>query len=137
MIGHVVEFMDIAVSVHIAESCPYRIIDEKDVGEFIPRTIVVSKSRFVLQSIGSNLHQSTIHRTAARSAIQPQHRPLSISYVAILKVPKEEIPIVRRIDFNVTMNVSIQVKNMGRYLPAYPACIFRSGPSGWPGRDLT
>ena len=48
LIGHVVELMNVAVRINIAEACPYRIIDKKNVGKFIPGSVVVSESRFIL-----------------------------------------------------------------------------------------
>ncbi len=43
LISHVLELMNVAVCIDIAEACPNRIVDEKDVGEFVPRSIIVSK----------------------------------------------------------------------------------------------
>lgn len=48
LIGHVFELMNVAVCIDVAEACSHRIIDEKNVGELIPGSIIIPKGRFIL-----------------------------------------------------------------------------------------
>lgn len=90
---HLIQLVEVAVGIHIAEAGTRRLVDEEQVGEFIPRAGVVFQGMVVLESIWSDFHQRTIHRATSRSAIQPDHGPLSVGDVAVLKMPKEQVGI--------------------------------------------
>lgn len=69
----------------------------------------------------------------------------------VLEVPEEQVPVIKGIDFDVSEFVRLEfvagrcAEGGGGRLAVdaskkgntHPACIFISGPSGCPGRDLT
>ncbi len=77
LLGHVVQLMQIAVSINIAEPCPYRIVHEKYVGEFVPATVIVYQLLLSItigdNPIRPNFHHRAIHATASWPAIEPQY----------------------------------------------------------------
>lgn len=94
--------MDIAIRVHIAEPRTNRLIDEQQVGELVPRALIVFQCMIILQPIGSHLHQRAIHRATTRTAVQPNNGPLSIRDMTVLIMPKEQITIVLGVHLDVS-----------------------------------
>ena len=48
LVGHIGEFVDVTVGVHIAKAGPDRVINEQNISEFIPSSFIVNKMRIVL-----------------------------------------------------------------------------------------
>lgn len=86
---HLVQLMDIAIRIHIAEARTNRLIDEQQVGEFVPRALIVFQCMVILEPIRTNLHQCTIHRTTSRTTVQPNDGPLSVCDMTVPVMPKE------------------------------------------------
>lgn len=66
---HFIQLVQVAIGVGITESSADRLINKEQVGELIPRTLVVFQCLFVLESVGANLHQRAIHRAASGPTI--------------------------------------------------------------------
>ena len=103
MIRHLVEFADVAVCVDVAETSSDRVINEKQVGEFVPRAVVVLQFATFPYSVGTDLHQSAIHTTASGAAIKPDDGSLSVGDVAVLVVPEEQVSVMLIVDLNVSV----------------------------------
>lgn len=114
--GHLVQLVEIGVGVDIAETGPDGLIDKQQVGELVPRTVVVRQGLVVLQSIRANLHQRAIHRATPRASIQPDDGALTIGDMTVLEMPEEKVPVVLRIYLNVPsgIHVSDEASRMGR-----------------------
>lgn len=94
IVCHGPQFVNITVSVDVAVAHTDRVVDEEEVGIFIPAAVGVYESVVVFQSIGADLHQSAILGTTARTSIEPNDSSLSIGDMSILEVPEEEVSIV-------------------------------------------
>lgn len=101
---HFVQLVEIAVGIHVAETRPDGLVDEKQIGELIPRAWVVLQGVIVLESVRANLHQRSIHRATARPSIQPNDGALSVRDMPILIMPKEEVAIAYGVHLDVTVN---------------------------------
>lgn len=55
--------------------------------------------------------------------------------MTVFIVPKEQVAIVLMVDFDVARE-TLDPWLISSRVSSYPACIFNSGPSGAPGRDL-
>ena len=138
--GHLVQLVEITVGVDIAEARPDRLIDEEQVGELVPRPVVVRQGMVVLQAIRADFHQRAVHRATARASIQPDDGALAIGDMTVLEMPEEKVPVVLRIYLNVPSgnHVSDEAPRIGEGPDwSYPACIFNRGPSGAPGSERT
>jgi hypothetical protein len=102
LICHLLKLVDVAVPIHVAETCADRVVHEENIGELIPRAINKLKIPSLSDSVGANLHQGTVFRTATWPSIQPYYRPRSVGEVFILKVPEEEVSVVFRRYFYMT-----------------------------------
>lgn len=100
--GHLVEFMDIAVSVDVAEASADGVINEKQICELVPAAIVVLQGVGIFQAIGTYLHHGAVFGTAARSSIEPDNGALSVGDVLVLEVPEEHVSVVLGSDLDVT-----------------------------------
>lgn len=87
--SHLGQLVDVGVGVDITEASTDRVVDKQDVGELVPRSIVVYQSVLVLQSVGTNLHQCTILGTATGTTVQPDNGSLFVGYMFVLEVPEE------------------------------------------------
>ncbi len=103
MLGHLVELVEIAVGVGVAEARTDGVVDKHDVGELIPRAIVVDQRVLVLEPVGPNFHQGAILGAAPRAAVEPDDRPLPVGDVFVLEVPEEEVTVCFGGDFDVAM----------------------------------
>jgi len=87
--GHLIQFVEVAVGVRITKASADGLVDEKQVGEFIPRTLVVFQCLVVFESVGANLHQCTIHGATPGPTIQPNNGSLSVRNMLVLEMPEE------------------------------------------------
>lgn len=71
VLGHLVEFGEVAVRVHVAEASAYGLVYEEQVGELVPGAIVVLELASFADSVGADFHHSAVHGGAARAAVQP------------------------------------------------------------------
>lgn len=101
LICHFVELGDIAVGVDVTEAGANRVVDEEEVGELVPRAVVVLEMVPILQPVRSNLHHGTVLGAAAGATIQPDDGSLTVGDVLVLKMPKEEVAIVFWSDLDV------------------------------------
>jgi hypothetical protein len=102
MSRHFVQLMEVAVCIRVAEASPNGLINKKQIGELIPRTLVVFQRVVVLESVWANLHQGTVHGTASRPTIQPDHCALSVCNMSVLVMPEEEVAVGLRVDLDVS-----------------------------------
>jgi hypothetical protein len=89
LVCHLLELVNVTVTVDITETCPDRVIDEQDIGKFIPGAIDQLQVSSLPHSVWSNLHQGAVFGTAARTTVQPNHRPRPVREVLIFKMPEE------------------------------------------------
>lgn len=101
MVCHLIEFSKVAVGVDIAETCSDRLVHKEQVGKLVPRAVVVYQIPSFLDPVGTDLHQCAVHTAASGPAVDPYNSPLSVSDVTVLVMPKEQVAIGRRVDFNV------------------------------------
>lgn len=92
--------MKIAVRVDITEPGSDWLIDEQQIGEFVPGTLIIGQGFIVLQAIRTDLHQRAVHGTTSGTTVQPDHSSLAVGNMAILVVPEEKISIVLWIQLN-------------------------------------
>lgn len=71
VVGHLVEFAEVAVRVDVAEASAYRLVYEEQVGKLVPRAVVVLQVATLADSVGADLHQGAVHGGAAGAAVQP------------------------------------------------------------------
>lgn len=94
LVRHLIQLVKIAIRVDVAEARTDWIVDEHNICEFIPGSVVVLQCVVVLQAIRADFHQGAILGTTAGAAIQPDDRPLLIRDVLVLEVPEEHVAIV-------------------------------------------
>lgn len=99
--GHLIHLVQVLVPVDVAEASSHRLVHEEEVAEFIPRALVILQRRIVLQPVGTDLHQRTIHRATSGASIQPDHGSLAVGDMAILEVPEEQVSVVLGVYFDV------------------------------------
>lgn len=99
---HFIQLVKIAVRIGVAEAGTDGLINKEQVGELIPRALIIFQRVIVLESVWTNLHQSTVHGTASWSTIQPDNRALSVRDMPVLVMPEEEVAVGLRVDFNVS-----------------------------------
>jgi hypothetical protein len=102
---HFIQLVQVAIGVGITEPSADRLINKQQVGELIPRTLVVFQCLFVFESVGANLHQRTIHRAASGPTIQPNDGSLPIRNMLVLEVPEEEVAVARGVYFDVSTQI--------------------------------
>lgn len=78
----------------------------------MPRPIIQGQSLVIFQTIGANLHQAAVLGATPWASIQPDDRPLSVSDVLVLVVPKEKVSVVLRCDFDVAVRERGRVSKM-------------------------
>lgn len=100
---HLIQLVDVAVRIHVAETGPHGLVDEKQVGELIPRARVVLQCVVIFESVGANLHQRTVHRAATGPTVQPNDSPLSVRDMSVLEMPEEKVAIALWIDLDVAV----------------------------------
>jgi len=105
LVGHLVEFVGEAVSVDIAKAGADGIVDEHDVGELGPRSVIIHQRMVVFESVGANFHQCAILRATPRTAVQPDHRPLLVGDVLVLEVPEKDVAVVLGGDLDVAIQI--------------------------------
>jgi hypothetical protein len=134
IVCHGPQFVNITVSVDVAVAHTDRVVDEKEVGIFIPTAVGVYESAVVFQSIGADLHQSAILGTTAGTSIEPDDSSLSIGNVSILEVPEEEVSIVlgRNLDMpahsDSRVSITIEISRLGMEgLPSNIPCVHVHG----------
>lgn len=121
LIRHLIQLMQIAVGVDIAEAGANGIVHEHDVGEFVPSTIVIFQRLVILEPVRADFHQRAIHRAAPGTAIQPDDRPLLVRNVLVLEVPKKEVAVMVGVDFDMT------VRSQYDYVSSSTVCTLRQG----------
>ena len=105
LIRHLVQLVEITVGVDIAEAGANGVVHKHDVGELVPRTIVVFQRLVVLEPVGADFHQGAIHRAAPGTTIQPDDRPLFVRDVLVLEMPKEEVAVMCGCDFDMAVRL--------------------------------
>lgn len=101
LVGHGGKLVDVAVGIDIAEPGSDWVVHKEQVREFVPRAIVQFESFWVLDSVGSNLHERTVLGTASWTTIDPDDGPLLIGNVLVLEVPEEEVSVALGCNFYV------------------------------------
>jgi len=101
MICHFCQFMIVAIRIDVTKPRTHWVVDEQQVGKFVPCTVIIFQMRVVLHPVRSYLHQSSIHRTASRSSIHPYDGTVAVCKMSVLKVPEEQVSIMLRDDFDV------------------------------------
>lgn len=100
--------MNIAIGVRVAETGADGVIDEEQVGKFIPPALVVLQCVVVLESVGPNFHQCTIHGATTWATIQPNDSALPVCDMAVLEMPKEEVAVDVGIDLDMSRVVALE-----------------------------
>jgi hypothetical protein len=93
LIGHIVELMEIAIGIDVAETGANRVVHEQQIRELVPGSIVQDQL-LSLHSVGSDFHQRAVLRTTARATIEPNDGPLLVGDVLVLEVPEEHVSVV-------------------------------------------
>jgi hypothetical protein len=102
-IRHLIELVEIAIRVGVAESCADRLVHEEQVRKLVPRAVVVAQCLVILEPVGAHLHQGAVHRAAAGPAVEPYHQPLPVGDVPVVEEPEEEMAIMLVVDLDVTI----------------------------------
>jgi hypothetical protein len=97
---HLIQLVQKAIGIDVAESRADRIIHKEQIRKFVPRAIVHREFSSFPHPIRPNLHERTILRTAARSAIEPDDEARSVRQMSVLVEPEEEVSAVFGRDFD-------------------------------------
>lgn len=89
LIGHFVQLVEIVVGIDKTVPGANRIVDEKEVREFVPGAIVGHQGFLILRPEGANLHHCAIFRTAPGTAVQPNNGSLPVGNVLVPEMPEE------------------------------------------------
>ena len=108
MIGHLIKFVQVAVGIDVAEASSNRLVNKKQISEFIPRSVVVFQIASFSDSIRSDLHERAIKGATSRPAVQPNDGSLLVRDVSVLVVPEEQVSVVLWIDFDVSVTSSVR-----------------------------
>lgn len=138
MSGHFIQLMKIAIGVRIAKPGADGIIDEEQVGKFIPPTLVVLQRMVVLESVGPNFHQCAIHRATSRTPIQPNDSALAVCDVTVLEMPEEQVAVGVGIDLDMSRVGALEKGPQVRGNPtSYGLTQHASSIKGLPARRVT
>lgn len=115
LIRHFLQALDITVCIGVTEPCTDWVIDKHNICKLVPGTVVIFKSRIVLQPVRANFHQRPVFGTASGATIEPYYRPLPVCNVPVLVMPKEQIAVMFWVDFDEAAGRTIS-NETGRHL---------------------
>lgn len=104
LIRHFLQFMYVAVRVHVAITGAHGVVHEQQICKLVPGTRVVFQLPSLPHTVGPNLHEGTVFRAATGSTIKPYDSAWSVGKVAVCEVPEEKVTVMFRCYFNVPAN---------------------------------